>query len=766
MADPAETLPEPIEVVIIDETGAARVDPLTGTIETPRGDGGVVVQLDAHRPREEAEGENQFYLNLADEVGQLRLSQIANELYDAISADDRSRQGYLEIRKRGFDLLGTKLEEPKSTVGDSSAVSDGVSSVTNPLLLEAVLRGWANAQAELLPADGPVKIKETGAETDQQDDLAEAFERDFNYYLTKIATEYYPDTSHMLLWGVYFGGSGFKKIYRCPMRRRIVSDSVDATDLIVSDTTKDLRSCARITHQIMMRPSVMKRMKFLGAYRSVMLTQPTPVTTPAERAVAGVQGTAAQPERPEDQPYTVWESQCELDLDAFAPKKFRGEGIPLPYLVTMDKDSREILALRRDWNEDDEEAERKRRFVRYPYVPGPGFYGTGLLNILGNATAAMTAAWREALDAGMYASFPGGLIDKAATRQNTSDFRVAPGQFDALDLGQRKIADVVMPLPYRDVTPGLMSMIDKVVQQAGALSGTADIPTAEGIQNVPVGTMLAQIEQATKIIAAAHKGMHHAQAEEIEMMLDAFREYPEDFWRLNRQCAGFWNETNFFQALDNCNLIPVSDPNVPSHLHRVMKGIALLQLGASPVTGPYLSGKTIADRCLKALKEDPNGLLIDPAPQAQGPDPNMLKAQAQLTSAQANMQRAQAASGDAQMKQQLEPAKLLLEREIADKDLTREMIIHQADQAKMMRADRLSAGNQAFDQLHKLREQGLGAMQQNFERAQQAREHGLNVAQHLHERDMAQRQQALDQRQQEIDREVALKPPSPKPKST
>src|SRR5262249_46663406 len=159
------------------------------------------------------------------------------------------------------------------------------------------------------------------------------------------------------LWGTYFGGSGFKKVYRCPLRRRPVSDSVDAKDLIVSDTTKDLRSCARITHQIPMRPSVMKRMILAEAYRDVNLPQPEVQPTPVDEAIADIQGTQSRPDRPEDQPYTIWESQCELVLDRFAPSKFKG--IPLPYLVTIDKESKDVLAIRRDWNEDDEECNRK-----------------------------------------------------------------------------------------------------------------------------------------------------------------------------------------------------------------------------------------------------------------------------------------------------------------------------------------------------------------------------------------------------------------------
>ena len=670
---------DPIKVIVEDDDDSVRIDRETGNIETDTPDGGVVVQFGA--AKKQPDEDTDFYKNLADDVDGGKMALLANELIDAIQSDDRSRGEYLQIRARGMDLLGIKLQEPKSTVGDSAAITEGMSSVTNPLLLDACLRGWANAQAELLPANGPMKIRDDGDETTAEDELAESLERDMNHYLTKVATEYYPDTSHMLLWGVYFGGSGFKKVYRCPMRRRPVSESVDAKDLIVSDTTKDLRSCGRITHQISMRPSVMKRMKYLGAYRNVALGQPAPPAPgPVDAKIAGIQGTQPTQDRPEDQPYTLWETQCELDLPDFAPPQFKDEGIPLPYLVTIDKDSREILSIRRDWNEDDDLCERRRMYIRYPYVPGPGFYGTGMLNILGNCSAAMTAAWRESLDAGMFASFPGGFIAKLGSRQNTSDFRMAPGQFPAIETNGMPIGNVIMGSPYKDVTPGLMALIDKITSQAKALGGAADIPAAEGIQNVPVGTMLAQIEQATKVMAAAHKGMHQAQSEEFDLIVDLFKENPEDFLR---QCGSDWTKENFLQALNDCSLVPVSDPNVPSHIHRVAKAVALAQLKDSPSFGPIMDATETLKRILSAMREDPQGLITPPPPQAAQPD---LAGQAKIISAIAQKDKVQQQAADtAQTNQSKE--------RIAALNVVKEGIIHNDEQANI-KADQALAGSQ------------------------------------------------------------------------
>lgn len=738
MADAAENV-----IVHIEDGGdTTRIDPETGTIETDQPDGSVVVQLDAHRPKPDGDDDDgdKFYENLALTVPGMDLATIANDLYDAIESDNQSRQQYLQIRARGLDLLGLKLEEPKSTVGDSTSGVEGMSSVTNPLLLEAILKGWANARAELLPAEGPCKISVEGDETTSEDDLAEALERDMNWQLTKGMPEYYPDTSHMLLWGTYFGGSGFKKVYRCPMRRRPVSESVDVKDLIVSDTTKDLRSCGRITHEITMRPSVMKRMMKLGTYRDVTLTQPSPQPNAVESKIDRIQGTTQQNRRPEDQSHTLWECQCELDLPegfdhpSMSGSTFKETGIPLPYLVTLDKDSREILSLRRDWKEDDAECERCQMYVKYPYVPGPGFYGTGMLNILGNLAAAMTAVDRESLDAGMFASFPGGLISKIAGRQNTSNFRVGCGEFAPVETNGQPIQSVVMAMPYKDPSPGLMALRDKLVAQAKELGGAVEIPASEGLQNVPVGTMLAQIEQNTKVMLAAHKDMCQAQGEEFDLIIELYRQHPEDFWRKfakNKKCPkDYWNEEKLLRALDDCHLVPRADPNTPSHLHRVMKALAWVQLIAIPQFGPYLSIKEILMRVVHAMREDPTGAIIDPPPQAAQAPPladeaKMLDAQAKVKSADVNALKAQT---DATTK----GAELASQEKIEQTRLQREEVIHQGDQI-----------NQGRELALKVKDQGLAERAQSLDESKHALDTGkahheaaLNTAQAAHDAHM------------------------------
>jgi hypothetical protein len=753
----------PLKVVVDNDDTNVHVDPETGTVIERQDDGGALVHLDERRPGVDKD-DDEWFKNLADDMDGVQLGVIANDLFSAIEADNKSRDEALETRARGFDLLGIKLEKPSSSIAEGEV--PGMSRVTNPMMLEAILKGWANSQAELLPASGPCKIKDDGNETKAEDDLAEALERGMNHYMTVTAKEYYPDTSHMLLWGTYYGGSGFKKIYRCPMKRRPTSESVDMKDLIVSDTTKDFASCSRITHQIPMRPSVMKRMKLLKVYREVTQTQPNPQPSVVDEKIANIQGTEARPSRPEDQPYTIWECQCELDIPEYAPGKFKNEGIPIPYLVTMDKDSRDILSITRDWEEEDEECCRMEMYVKYPYVPGPGFYGTGMLGILGNSSAAMTAAWREALDAGMYASFPAGLIAKLGGRQNTNTFRLSPGQYEPVETNGMPIDHIVAPMPYRDVTPGLMAMIDKITEQSRALGASAEVSSGEGLQNIPVGTMLAQIEQATKVMAAAHKGMHTAQGEEIRLLVKLFRRNPEDFWINNKECPkDYWDEVKLMQALDNCELVPVSDPNIPSHIHRVAKALGLVQLSAMPQFAPRLDPDEVLRRVLAAMREDPIGLVVQAPPQQTSPEDQakLLTAQAKIQDVNVKQGKLQADAQGDQSKDTLKQIELATQAKIKDADITKELIIHQADQAKIASAERrdnvaLAVKTHMDQSAHNLetQKQGLELVKQGVASQQEDRTHVAGLQQHAQEHGLAQQQHGLDRLQSDRDHGLAL----------
>lgn len=723
MANPVLATDDITVTIEGDDDNSVRVDPITGAIETDTPDGGVVVQFNANQNAGDkaTDDPKEFYKNLADDIGDERMSVVCEELIEQITADDNSRKEMLDIRARGIGLMGFKLEQPKSGVGDSASSQDGMSVVTNPLLADGCLRAWANAQAELLPADGPCKVEDWDPnETQEADKLAEDFERDMNFFLTEIATEYVPDTQHMLLWGTIFGGSGIKKIYQNPRLNRPCSESVDVKDFIVSDTTKDLKTCERITHQITIRPSELKRLQMKKYYRDVELQPATPASPNAvDQRIADQQGTMATPlaARPEDQPYTLWETQCELNLPEYAPAEFGNRGIALPFLVTVEKDTRIILSIRRDWKPEDEDCRRKQMYVKYPYIPGPGFYGTGLLNVLGNSSAAMTAAWRLSLDAAMYGIFPAGLISTSGNRQKSSVIRPAPGELAPVETDGKPIGDMIAALPWASGKGqgDMMALVNQITEQCKSLGGAIEIPVKEGVKDIPVGTMLAYIEQAAQIMLAAHKGMHTAQSEELTLIADLFREKPESFWTGNKKWKGSWNEQRLFQALDTLTLKPRSDPNVPSHVHRLMKAVALIQLMEVPDFKPLLSPAAILDRVLQSMKEDPTGIRIQPPPPSAQPSPEAITAAAKLqdSNTKADKVKVDAAkvATDAHNREQ----ELQGEERVETLRLAQTSIAHQADNKKVN-----------ADQVHK------------------AAQHGLDVANSVHDATMDHANLALD----------------------
>jgi hypothetical protein len=287
-------------------------------------------------------------------------------------------------------------------------------------------------------------------EEEERDELADALEKDFNHYLTVTDAGWVADSDQMF-FKVGFGGLGVKKVYNCPLKRRPISRSIDIEDFIVSKDVSDLADATRITHRIKMPRSTMRRMQIVGAYLDIRLGDPTQVSdqpNSVEQTKAEVSGVQL-PTDPRDLDYEVYECYCELDLDEYAPKQFKGKGLPLPYKVTIEKASQRVLEIRRNWREDDPECLPKQYFVDYPYIRAFGFYCIGLLHLLGNTTKALTALWREFLDAGMFANFPGFIYLKGAGRQLSNQFRVAPGSGVGIDASVDDIRQAIMPLPYK-----------------------------------------------------------------------------------------------------------------------------------------------------------------------------------------------------------------------------------------------------------------------------------------------------------------------------
>lgn len=586
---------DPVTVVIQEDA-----DLPVKNIGIERADGSLVIRLDGRVPRKESTSSAKEHdANLAEHIDERELARICDELLNGIDADEQTRQEWLERRAAGIKHLGLKIENPRSPSADADTAVEGQATVRTPILLDAVMRFQANARGELLPAAGPVKMQsDTVIKTphrdfleqqmqipredrgDDRDIYAEMLERMFNRYLTVIDKEYYPDTTRMFLMQG-FGGCAFKKVYRCPIRRRPVSRAIDAADIIVSDNEVSLHDCGRVTHRIPMRQSVLRRMQLAGTYLDIDITSPAPPEVDAlDTAEADVAGLSAWSQRPEDYKHTIYETYCELDIAGFEHTEGGHiTGLPLPYRVTIDKDSQTILEVRRNWEEDDDRYIKHMPIVKYPFVDGLGFYGIGLLQIMGNSTAAITTAWRLALDSASFSSWPGFLYSDTVSRQDTMTFRVGLGAGVKVNTGGQPIGNHIYDLPYKDVTAGLVQVTQHIEEEARRVGGTPEIMVGEGRQDVPVGTTLAMIDQAVKVLDSVHKGMHTAQAEEFALLRDLFIEDPDSLMCAQPKGANFqFERDDLIKALEDCNMTPQADPNTPSHTIRIMKAVALVQL--------------------------------------------------------------------------------------------------------------------------------------------------------------------------------------------
>jgi hypothetical protein len=695
-------------------------------------DGSIAVAIDG-KPVEEAEGENPpgWFDNLVDKIDSNELSRITEELLNGIRDDQDSRQEWIEARAQGIKLLGLTIEIPGLQGAADGAPVDGMSKVRHPLLLEAVLRFQANSRSELLPTDGPVKVRDDSQwDSPEQQQLADALENDLNHYLTAVAKEYYPDTDKMLFM-LGFGGTAFKKVYFCPLRGRPVSETVDADDLIVNNSATTLEDAKRVTHRVFMRPSTVKRLQILGVYRDVDLITPSYNELDAvQRMKAEQQGVSVESFNPEDRDREIYECYCELDIHGFE-HKFKGKytGLEIPYRVTIDASSREVLSIVRNYDEPtgdvgDELPKARQNFVKYIFVPGMGFYDIGLLHILGNTTNAVTAAWREMLDAGMYANFPGFLMADTGARQNTNIFRVPPGGGALVKTGGMPINQAIMPLPYKEPGQALFNLCGSMVETGQRVGGTSELQVGEGKQDAPVGTTIALIDQATKVLNSVHKRMHQAQAEEFELLTKCFKEHPESFVRKCKKQSTQWTEDVFVQALNDCELVPQADPNTASHTMRLMKIMALKQLQAA--NPAMYDAKAIDLAALRAIGWNNPDQFLAPAGQASQPSPEMMQAMAELQikkqeadaktlTAQANAQKIM--QGDSQQPTPLDQNKII-DMHLKEQDLRQKQMdahLKQMDIEAGMREALIAAKSDQQDIAARMQEAELKARDDQFE---------------------------------------------------
>ncbi|MEK9796013.1 MAG: cell envelope integrity protein TolA [Alphaproteobacteria bacterium] len=757
-----ENAPEGADIEHLDDSG--------NVLKIDHPDGSITISLDG-KPVEAAVGEENsgWFANIADKIDPLELSRIAEDLMRGIGDDIDSRKDWIEDRAQGLKLLGLKIEVPGIGGAAEGAPVEGMNRVRHPLLLEAVLRFQANARAELLPTDGPVKIRiDDNNGTFQTDRMAEALEKDLNHYLTAIATEYYPDTDRMLLM-LGFGGLSFKKVYFCPLRNRPVSETVDADDLIVNAAALDIRSAKRVTHRSMMRPSTVKRLQILGVYRDLPLSTPVPQDLDSvQREKKAQQGVEPEALNPEDRDREIYECYCELNVKGFEHKwKGKESGLEIPWRVTIDVSTKQILSIVRNYDEDTAELPEARAvFVPYTFVPGFGFYPIGLLHILGNTTNAITAAWRELLDAGMYANFPGFLFSDAGGRQNTNIFRVPPGGGALVKTGGMPLSQAIMPLPYKEPSQALMALVDNMAQMGQRLGGASEQQVGEGRADAPVGTTLALIEQAQKILNSVHKRMHAAQSEEFQLLVKCFKEHPESFWQRNRKPAFAWDEKTFRDALEMYaqSLVPQADPNTASHTQRIIKVMALKQLqGLNQTLYDPIAVDTAA---LQALGwNNPEQFFVPPAAMNKPPlevqkgmeelklkqGDQQLKREALQQKAQADAGKLQLEGQKIQMDGQLGQAKLQVEASkpatglAPPEDKSQEMALKAADVAAKAKDVQFKQERAVVEDQNRDLERQASLQEANMKlvgdllktKATQAHATTEREAQHAHEKEIA-----------------------------
>lgn len=728
-----------VDVTIIgDSEGLSSFDPQTGTTQIQLPDGEIEITIGSPQVHRESKD---FDDNLAELLGEDELSLIAERLLKGIEQDDETRAQWLTNMSDALSLLGLQVKMPRGAASTGANPSEGTSTVDHPLLLEAVLRFQANARGELLPSDGPIKVRNDGEGNALSDVLAEALEKDLNHYLTKVAKEYVPDTDRMLLL-LGFSGISFKKGFHDPIKRRPVIQSIDSKDLIVSNAANDIDGAGRVTHRITMRPSTMKRMMLLGAYRDIHLPSPglPALQNPVDTKIDQIQGIApATFVEPSDQDRELYECYCEIDVPGFE-HEFDGKqtGLPLPYKVTIDKEARRVLEIRRNWDEDDIFCLPINRIIAYTFIPGLGFYGIGLVNVLGNATKAVTAAWRLMLDAGMFANFPGFLYLKSLAKQLSNQFRIAPGSGMPIDTIGNDIRASVMPLPYKDPSAVFIQLIENIATTAQRVGGTAEMSVGEGKQDAPVGTTLALIEQATKLMSAVHKRLHHAQGQEFDMLKSLLMEDPEALWRHNKkskvlkiltQQAGQGLLTDeeetaedrhralFLAALSNAELIPRADPNTSSQTERYLKVVAMRQLAD---TNPQIDKNKIDKRALVTMGIDDadDYFLPPPPPGASTPSPESVTANATMAAAQARITEANTSAAEAQTKAQLSQQEMVNDNQnkseelatkerIANLQVARELVIHNSEQQSAEAAQQRETANEQRQQQMDQRSQGV-----------------------------------------------------------
>ena len=537
------------------------VNPESISMETP--DGGVIIDFD---PSDGVTGLDDHNANLADMIDDQDLNSIASELISAYESDRDSRADWEETYIKGLDLLGLKNE-------DRTEPWDGACGVFHPLLTEAVIKFQAQSIQEIFPASGPVKTSVVGIISDEKIEQAERVRDYLNYLVTEKMTEYRSETEKML-FSLPLAGSAFRKVYFDHNMGRPCSMFVPAEDFVVSYGAADLITCERATHVMKRTVNEVRKLQVSGFYSDIVLPDPSPDTGDIERKYNQLTGGSANYEF--DHRHTILEIQAEMDLVGFEDEE-SGEptGIALPYVVSIDKSSRKVLSIRRNWYEDDSMRMKREHFVHYQYLPGLGFYGFGLIHMIGGLAKSATSVLRQLVDAGTLSNLPGGLKSRGL-RIKGDDTPIMPGEFRDVDVPGGTIRDNITFLPYKEPSNVLYQLLADIVEEGRRFASAGDVKAADMNAEAPVGTTLAILERSMKVLSAVQARLHASMRKELRILSAIVRDFGPSEYPYEVPGKELKSE-DFDERVD---IIPVSDPNAGTMAQRIMQYQAALQLAA------------------------------------------------------------------------------------------------------------------------------------------------------------------------------------------
>ena len=520
--------------------------------------GGVEIDIE-----KEEEG---FGDNLAEYVDEKELTLMAGDLVDDYESDIASRKDWIQTYVDGLELLGLKIEE-------RSEPWEGACGIYHPLLAEALVKFQAETIMSIFPAMGPVKTKIIGKETQEKKEAAIRVQDDMNYELTEEMPEYRPETER-LIWGLGLSGNAFRKVYEDPSLGRQVALFVPAEDVVVPYGTTNLESADRITHVMRKSENDLRKLMHSGLYMDVELGSPEGTLDEIEKKIAEKLGFRATT----DDRYKILEMHVNLDLPGFEHEE-DGEqtGIALPYVVTIEKTSNKVLAIRRNWRPDDTTYKKRQHFVHYGYIPGFGFYHFGLIHLIGAFAKSGTSIIRQLVDAGTLSNLPGGFKTRGL-RIKGDDTPIAPGEFRDVDVASGTMKDNIMPLPYKEPSQVLMALLGQIVEDGRRFANTADLQVSDMSSQAPVGTTLAILERTLKVMSAVQARIHFSLKQELKLLKEIIAENAPSDYEYEPEIGSRKAKKSDYKDVD---VIPVSDPNASTMAQKIVQYQAVLQLAQS-----------------------------------------------------------------------------------------------------------------------------------------------------------------------------------------